>query len=351
MRAFKAYPDEIKCVIIEAYVPGGGFTVARLIRFKPDYKHIPVFLMSQHLTEQDVEAGKGLGVADSLIRPFQDLDFLEGSLKKGVDTQVQISEEEEDVDPREHITKELEKITGLPAMPTVYNEIEQLSRNPESTTEQYSQVIELDPGITTQMLKLCNSSAFSFSRQITTVIDAVNLLGLQTVIDFVRTLSVVGAFKGKTSSFNTQDFWQHSIACGVIAKLLLERDEFKGNLQTEEEDPFMAGMVHDIGKQVLGHFFNEMYQMVVEELKGGKTMLEVEEDVLGITHANVGEALASKWQLPDGLVQVIGTHHAPGGGDTPDMVHLVHLSDVCSKQVGFAFEERQVADTFAAIFK
>ncbi len=293
MRALKTYPDDVRHVLIEAYVPGGGFTVARLIRFKPDCTHIPVFLMSEVVTDHDLEESKRIGIYDFLVRPFHDLEFLEGRLEKGAEVQQQIAEEEADIDPREHIIKELENITGLPAMPTVYNEIDKLSQNPNSTTEQYSNVIELDPGITTQMLRLCNSSAFSFSRRITTVNDAVNLIGLQTVIDFVRTLSVVGAFKGKASSFDTPEFWQHSISVGVIAKLLADRPEFGTKFSTDEEDPFMAGMVHDIGKQVIGHFFNEMYQMVLEELKGGTTMYDVEQSTLGLTHEDVGEALAT----------------------------------------------------------
>jgi HD-like signal output (HDOD) protein len=342
MRALREYPDEISCVVVEAYIPGGGFTISRLIRFKPDCRHIPVFIMSSQLTEKDLEEGKRIGIHDCLPRPFNDVDFLESKLQDGADKTGGEGAKEK-VDPKTHITRELDKITGLPAMPTVYNEIEKLSRDPKSTTEQYSTVIELDPGITTQMLKLCNSSAFSFSRRISTINDAVNLLGLQTVIDFVRTLSVVGAFKGAAPAFDNQEFWRHCIGCGVAAKLLVQQEERMKNLNLGEDDPFMAGMVHDIGKQVLGYFFNEMFTMVADEIRTtGHTMYAVEQDVLGITHADIGSALSEKWQLPDMLSQVIGYHHRPGGGDEiRDMVHLVHLSDQCAKQIGFAFVEKK----------
>jgi putative nucleotidyltransferase with HDIG domain len=339
MKALKQYHRDIKTVIIEAHVSGGGITVARLIRFKPDCKHIPVFLMSQQLSEADITEGKRLGVLDCLPRPFSDLKSLQERLKRGVSAQAAIAQQEKDIDPRAHIIKELDKITNLPAMPTVYNEIEKLSRDPKSTTEQYSHIIELDPGITAQMLRLCNSSVFAFNRKITSIIDAVNLLGLQTVIDFVRTLSVVGAFKGKANSFDATEFWKHCIAVGVIAKLLAERPDIKKKLKIGGEDPFMAGMVHDIGKQVLGHFFNEMFQMVTKELKPGQAMYSVEQEILGLDHEKVGEALAAKWQLPDGLIEVIGHHHAPTPDSKP-MTHLVHLSNICSKQTDHAFAER-----------
>jgi CheY-like chemotaxis protein len=258
LRAIRRYGEDIKCVVIEVYVPGGGFTVARLIRFKPDCTHIPVFLMSTQLTEKDIKEAARIGVIETMMRPFQKQEDVEAYLAKGVEA-VATAEAGPPVDPRTHILGELEKITGLPAMPTVYNEIDKLSKDPKTTTEQYAKVIELDPGITTQMLRLCNSSAFSFSRKISTVQDAVNLLGLQTVIDFVRTLSVVGAFKGTATGFDAEDFWRHSIGCGVTGKHLAQHDAIKKALNLGEEDPFMAGMVHDIGKQVLGHFFNDMY--------------------------------------------------------------------------------------------
>jgi response regulator of citrate/malate metabolism len=181
MKALKEYHNDIKTVIIEAYVSGGGITVARLIRFKIDCKHIPVFLMSQQFADKDIEEGKRLGVLECLIRPFNEIAALEEKLKKGAQTQSSLAEQDKMLDPRAHIIKELEKITNLPAMPTVYNEIEKLSRDPDSLTEQYSQIIEIDPGITAQMLRLCNSSVFAFNRKVTSIKDAVNLLGLQTV--------------------------------------------------------------------------------------------------------------------------------------------------------------------------
>lgn len=339
MKALKQYQNDIKSIIIEAYVPGGGLTIARLIRFRPECRSIPVFIMAQQLTDSDQKEIKRIEAQKVLMRPFQDLNALEKNLKHGVEAQGKLADAQKGISPRDHIVKELEKITNLPAMPTVYNEIEKLSQDPDATTEEYSEIIELDPAITAQMLRLCNSSAFSFSRKITTVNDAVNLLGLQTVLDFVRTLSVVGAFKGKATAFDSTEFWKHCISVGMSATLLCEHPEFKNKFDIGNEDPFMAGMVHDIGKQVMGYFFNDMYQMVLDEMKSGLSMFAVEKNVLGLTHQDVGEGLAIKWQLPDDLVSVIGHHHDPNE-ETSEMSHLIHLSNACGKLSGFTFAER-----------
>lgn len=126
----------------------------------------------------------------------------------------------------------------------------------------------------------------------------------------------------------------------MIAKLLKDQKQISEKIDVSEDDPFMAGMVHDIGKQVLGDVFNEMCQMVLDEMKGGNSMYEVELDVLGITHANIGAGLAEKWQLPGMLGSVIGVHHAPTSDDSNPMTQLIHIADAFSKVTGFAFVEK-----------
>ena len=103
----------------------------------------------------------------------------------------------------------------------------------------------------------------------------------------------------------------------------------------------MAGMVHDIGKQVLGHFFNEMFQMVLDEMKAGKGMHEVEMDVLGLTDTHIGAGLADKWQLPSSLSSVIGSHHDPTSDNANEMTKLIHLADIAAKQLDMGFSEKQ----------
>ena len=126
----------------------------------------------------------------------------------------------------------------------------------------------------------------------------------------------------------------------MIAKLLNQQKIITSKIDIGKENPFMAGMVHDIGKQVLGFFFNEMYKMVLDEMTAGTSMYDVELDVLGITHANIGAGLASKWQLPSSLSAVIGEHHEPMSDDANTMTQLIHISDVFSKFTGFAFAEK-----------
>lgn len=320
-------------------MPTRGTTMTRMIRLNPEATGIPVALMSSKFSTADLEEATKAGANDCLPKPFNDPSQVELKLTAVRDTSHR--RPPASLDRVGHILKELNRIDDLPVMAPVFSEIERLSRDPRATTEDYRAVIELDVAITSQLLRLSNSAAFSFSRKITSVADAINLLGLRTVVNFVRTLSVIGSFrKYSRIPFATQEFWLHTIACGVTARTLAARPEIQAALRPDDIDPFMAGMVHDIGKMIFGYFFTDLFQLVIDTAQAqGRSLYEIETDVLGITHAEVGAALAARWQLPESLAAVIGGHHDPPA-DAPSATVLIHVADAACKAMGFAFKER-----------
>jgi HD-like signal output (HDOD) protein len=347
MRAVKSYASKISLILMEASMPTRGTTMTRMIRLNPEATGIPVALMSAQFSTADLEEATKAGANECLPKPFTDPSQIEIKLSAVRETTRQKSPPSQD--RVSHILKELNRIDDLPVMAPVFSEIERLSRDPKATTEDYRAVIELDVAITSQLLRLSNSAAFSFTRKITSVTDAINLLGLRTVVNFVRTLSVIGSFrKYSRVPFAAQEFWLHAIACGVTARTLAARPEIQTALRSNDIDPFMAGMVHDIGKMVFGYFFTDLFQLVIDTAQGqGRSLYEIETDVLGITHAEVGAALAARWQLPESLAAVIGGHHAPPDDASPATA-LVHVANAACKMMGFAFKERKPDDLFVA---
>ncbi len=386
MKAVKSYASKLSLILMEAYMPTKGMTMTRMIRLNPDATSIPVALMSSQFTTADLQAAAKAGAAECLPKPFTDSSQIEIKL-----TAVRNTSHQQPSPPAPdrvaHILRELSRIDDLPVMAPVFSEIERLSRDPKATTEDYSAVIELDMAITSQLLRLSNSAAFSFSRKITSITDAINLLGLRTVVNFVRTLSVIVSFrKYSRIPFAAQEFWLHAIACGVTARTLAGRPQIQKAFPADAIDPFMGGMVHDIGKMIFGYFFTDLFQLVMDTAQAqGKTLYEIESDVLGITHAEVGSALAARWQLPESLAAVIGGHHNPPKDASPTTA-LIHVADAACRMMGYTFKERkpdellvsdaalarlnidrntlstlltdidaevraQIADTFSAIFK
>jgi putative nucleotidyltransferase with HDIG domain len=133
------------------------------------------------------------------------------------------------------------------------------------------------------------------------------LLGYNAVRNSVVSLSVIKSFSSVLTleGFDIKDFWKHSLAVAVTGKSLaqLSRKESSDNC-------FAAGLLHDIGKIILAQYFQPLFEKVWLASKSEySSFYEAEKNELPIDHAKIGAHLATKWQLPKGLVDTIRWHH------------------------------------------
>jgi putative nucleotidyltransferase with HDIG domain len=230
-----------------------------------------------------------------------------------------------------HIT---ESIISLPTLPTVVSKMIELVDNPKTSAASLARLISTDQALTARILKLANSAYYGFPREISTVNMAIIVLGFNTVKEMGLSLSVFEIFKGTSehAAFDTGRFWQHSIGCGSATRMLARRLKYRS-----AGEAFVAGLLHDIGKVVLSQYMRDEFIAVVElEAQGAKTLDEAENDVFGVSHAEVGMWLAEKWNLPRIIAESIGFHHAPWEGKLDPVLtaivsvsnHLCHLSKI-----------------------
>ena len=161
-----------------------------------------------------------------------------------------------------------ESIIGLPTLPTVVAKMIELVDNPRTSASSLARLIATDQALTARILKLANSAYYGFSREISTVNMAIVVLGFNTVKDMGLSLSVFDVFKtGKpNASFDLTRFWEHSIACGIAARMLARsyRSRYAG-------EAFVAGLLHDIGKVILNQYFqSEFLATYVQKILGLK---------------------------------------------------------------------------------
>ncbi|MBN98439.1 MAG: HD family phosphohydrolase [Gemmatimonadetes bacterium] len=225
---------------------------------------------------------------------------------------------------QQRLRKITESIIGLPTLPTVITQMIGLIDNPQTSARDVSQLIATDQALTAKILKLANSAFYGFPREISTVNHAVVVLGFETVRSLGLSVSVLERFAGGTSNspFDRQKFWEHSIACGIAARMLAGK--FRYRIHGEA---FAAGILHDIGKLVLSQYFTDEFIEIIELMRTQNLYIgKAEEMVLGVTHAEVGSWLAERWNLPNQLVDTIAYHHTPGrlqrGVELPSLVHL-----------------------------
>jgi putative nucleotidyltransferase with HDIG domain len=207
----------------------------------------------------------------------------------------------------------LRKVKDIPSLPEIVNKVMELVSNPRSSAGELSNVIEHDPGLTTKVLRMVNSAYYGFPKQISSVQQAIMILGFTTMRGLVLSTSIFKIFTPKDSSsgktLDYKEFWKHSITTALNARIISE------NLKlTEIGDAFSCGILHDIGKIVLDQYDHTDYVTVFKKLGKFYTsekMIEAEEEVIGINHADIGYRLADKWNLPANLSETMRCHHNP----------------------------------------
>lgn len=229
----------------------------------------------------------------------------------------------------------LDQTEDLPTLPTVYKRISNLISNPKSSVSDVSKVIEVDQALTGKILKMVNSSFFGFSRKISSIHQAVVLMGFNTIQNTVLSVSVFDGFSGKINgNFSLKQFWKHSIACGIISSILEQ------NLKSGFRDEvFVAGLLHDMGKIILNRYFEEDFNMILDfAQKNHEAFYDCEKAIVGFSHDEVGEYLADKWQLPFILVEAIALHHQPNNiRSNPKLVSIIHLADTITYPMNYGF--------------
>ena len=225
----------------------------------------------------------------------------------------------------------LNGIMELPTLPEVLTRIHDLSEDSDVTAEEFGTTISLDLSIASKVLRMANSAFFGIRREITSVKDAITLLGFETVRNVALVTASFEILKGRpgTGHFDRLAFWQHSMGCGAIAKVLCQQ------VGIDREDYFTAGVMHDMGRVILDAFFPRLFSTVLETASDGHMSLrEAEKKALGITHAEIGKCVAERWDLPVGLEEAIAYHHTPEEAKTDaQLVSLIHLADVICHQL------------------
>ena len=240
---------------------------------------------------------------------------------------------------RPDIRKLIDRIpSSLGSHAPVLQEIEEALESPERSLGTVTDAIERDPDLTARLLRLGNSSFFGFSARVTTVTEAVSLIGIQQVRDLVLVSNVIDQFKGVAAEFvSIESFWQHSLACGIGARLIANKRRLP-----QADKFFVAGLLHDVGRLVLVAHAPELAQQVFHVYRQERLLLtEAEERVLGFDHQRIGGALLQLWKFPISLVLAVACHHQPESSEVAcTEAAVVHLADhlVNAMQIGSSGE-------------
>jgi putative nucleotidyltransferase with HDIG domain len=204
----------------------------------------------------------------------------------------------------------LENIGTLPPAPQVLPKLLNVLSNPDSDSSEIVTLLTFDPGLTTRVLKTCNSALFGSTSPVSDVQEAVNRLGTEAIYRMVAAVNGSSTMQLPSNGWGVDPaaLWRHSVITALAAQFIA-RDAGQ-----EEGSLFTAGLLHDLGKVVLAKGFKERYAAVSEESAGSaSTASQAERAAFGFCHAEMGGRLLSRWKFPTAIVASVWHHHEPGG--------------------------------------
>ena len=362
--ALRKFGERIKLLILTTALPDSGLTIARLVSINRQ-AHVRIFLVCEDrglvpekvrlslerinvmLVERRQLNNNGL---DSLFREYLLPRVPRVASDKAV-TPLQI---------RERLEEDVSNLVSLPILPQVYHQIAQLSRDPHSEIKEWTKALETDPLTRAQVIRRARSPLFGFRGEIGDLDQAVPLLGKNNIVELVASSALRRSFEGvEEEAFDIEGYWVHSLAVALMAQILslpldpaqrtarqrndyarfaldgdalaqLERLNLAGRLPLlEGQDPFIGGIMHDIGKVALIRSYPGLLEPILDQLKArdwNVPMGMAEENLAGgAHHCEVGRILAQSWNLGESICQVVERHHTPSRED--HFSQLIALAD------------------------
>lgn len=232
----------------------------------------------------------------------------------------------------------LDRIDTLPALPVIAQKLLTLALDTDEGETQLLKLIAQDPQISAKIIGLSNSALFGSPRKITSVSDAAMCLGLTQVKSVAIGIATMSALAQQSESeFSSTDLWMHHITIANAMRVIARH--MPARLRPLDDQIFLAGLLHDIGYNVLNFLDSNAANALHEKLSvaSGDIMLNIEQQLLGTHHGELGARLALHWGLPEEIIAVIRYHHMPDNADAEvgqPLVNLVHLAEKILPNLG-----------------
>jgi len=225
------------------------------------------------------------------------------------------------------------QVKSFPGMPATAARLMPLLQNPDSSASKIEEILKYDPGLTANILKLTNSAYFGLPSRVSSVRQAIMLLGWKRLLQLVMTMCMSALMKKPVPGYDLPrgELWRHSVAVSVAADLLV-----KSLSISDADEVFTAALLHDIGKLILGDYVQEDLEKIEGMVTKGISFEVAEYGVLGTNHATIGARILQNWSLPQELVNAVSWHHDPESCDHYCLLSdVVHVANIVGRRVGF----------------
>ena len=218
-------------------------------------------------------------------------------------------------------------LTTLPPFPAIAARVAELLESELTSFYDVAELLEIDAALSAEVLRLANSALIGVRYEITSVMQALAVLGSRRVATLIMTLSLSKLVGKLGKSEAMRRLWRHNLACALAARHLAELQHRDPN------EAYYAGLFHDVGRLAL---FAQEPGLYDQALRNGDDIDEMERHHFGVDHHEASAWVMEQWKLPESFVDVALHHHDPG----PDASHLtliVNLACQIANRLGFSF--------------
>lgn len=242
------------------------------------------------------------------------------------------------------IAASIARLHSIPSLPAIYNELTAALRSEMTSLGQIEQIIARDVGMATKILQLANSAFIGAHGRVSSLQQAVSLIGVETVRTLTLSIHVFSRFEGKSSiATHLSSLWDHSVCVASLGQRIAESETGSRSMA---EECFAAGLLHDVGKVILLAEKPKEYRDV-EKLRetDSRSIEALEIESLGCSHAQLGAYLMSVWGLPTSLVHAVAFHHRPSEAIETQFSTLtsVHCADALARGADGTLPAGQIA--------
>jgi putative nucleotidyltransferase with HDIG domain len=249
----------------------------------------------------------------------------------------------------------VQKVQNLPPVSEAALKLVSLLDKPNVDNHDIVRVLKYDNVLTAKLLQACNAPAFGLEASVSSVDQAVLMLGHEQILHIVMMLAFNSVMTGSSLTYTMEmnELWKHSLVSAIAAEFVMkETPELDGHAGAA----FTASLLHDIGKLVMAQTLkaDELVEIRDRIERKQISSADAEREVLGLDHGDVGAALLQSWRLPESIVEGVANHHRPVMPPNAGLSSLVHIANSVAHHakpaLGQTIHDLRIADGVAHEF-
>ena len=335
-------------ILIDEQVRMGGLETAKILRLNPRYRQVPILLGTNGESEEQLREiarqGQKIGLSGIVKWPYEEQLLIDkvrscvtvapdpapSKTRRGKGTQ--LDDERRKVNRAVQVRLKIKELTELPTLSDAQQRIIEIMScdDEEVNMEELVRAIQSDQALTIRTMRIARSAYYGFTGDF--IRTAITFLGVSKIRQIVQSATVLQVFEqedeGGAGGLDRKGFWRHSLACGLVMQRI-SRDG-------KHARHFTAGLLHDVGKLVLDYKFHRFSKVIIEQAaQRQRPMHEIEQELLGLTHSEIGHELCRLWQLPAEIGESIAHHHVPFKAYRHKYLSsLVYIANVAVRAMG-----------------